>query len=56
MIQLGLAEQVGVGIRLTPLGQVCGSSQLAFKSALSLMSRFRKFRQRDKWRLCSPAA
>lgn len=42
MIQLGLAEQVGVGIRLTPLGQVCGSSQLAFKSALSLIGLLRR--------------
>jgi len=37
MINLGLAEQSRVGIRLTPLGQVCGNSQLAFKSALRLI-------------------
>jgi helicase len=37
MIRLGLAEESGVGMRLTPLGQVCGNSPLAFKSALRLI-------------------
>ena len=41
MIQLGLAEQIGAGLCLTPLVKVCGSSPLAFKSALRLIELIR---------------